>query len=423
MLRPSNTAGGAPPATPLKTLFAANTPAAFWRLLSERQPPAAVWDRAIRTAAEELPEAARGAAGDIDTLLSLTLGEGQFGRRHWQIGPAQRLYYAVKPILPRWSTRLLRRAHARSTETAFPLGWPIEARYARFQWAVARQVMRLTGETALPFVHFWPDGHRYAFVLTHDVETTQGLAQVSDVADLDASYGFRSSFNFVPERYAVDRGLLADLAARGFEVGVHGLKHDGKLFSSHARFLRRAQRINWYVQDFGAAGFRAPLTHRQPEWMQALEIDYDLSFFDTDPYEPIPGGTMSLWPFAMGRFIELPYTLAQDYTLTAVLGETTPQIWLGKVDFIREYCGLVLLNSHPDYLSNPVTRHVYEEFLQAMSGRGDYWHVLPREVARWWRARSGAPSMEDLPGAVRGVFDETGVRHLSPSRGRGASVR
>ena len=31
--------------------------------------------------------------------------------------------------------------------------------------------------------------------------------------------------------------------------------------------------------------------------MQALEIEYDLSFFDTDPCEPIPGGTMSIWPF------------------------------------------------------------------------------------------------------------------------------
>src|SRR2546428_2941109 len=141
-----------------------------------------------------VPGAAGGAAGDTGALLSLTRGEGQFGRRPWQIGPAQRLYYAVKPVLPRWSTRLLRRVHARSTETAFPLGWPIEARYARFQWAVARQVMRLTRATALPFMHFWPEGHRYAFVLTHDVETAQGLAHVSDVADLDASYGFRSSF-------------------------------------------------------------------------------------------------------------------------------------------------------------------------------------------------------------------------------------
>ena len=69
------------------------------------------------------------------------------------------------------------------------------------------------------------------------------------------------------------------------------------------------------------------------------------------PYEPIPGGTMSLWPFFIGHFVELPYTLVQDYTLTSVLGETTPKIWLEKIDFIEKYHGMALSNSHPDYLS------------------------------------------------------------------------
>ena len=45
--------------------------------------------------------------------------------------------------------------------------------------------------------------------------------------------------------------------------------------------------------------------------MRHLEIEYDLSFFDTDPFEPIPGGTMSIWPFFIGHFVELPYTLAR----------------------------------------------------------------------------------------------------------------
>ena len=139
--------------------------------------------------------------------------------------------------------------------------------------------------------------------------------------------------------------------------------------------------------------------------MQALDIEYDLSFFDTDPYEPIPGGTMSIWPFEIGRFVELPYTLVQDYTLTAVLRETTPRIWLEKVDFIEKYWGLALVNSHPDYLRDPANWRLYEEFLQAMRGRaGLYWQGLPREVARWWRARRQAARLELLPGAVLGTI-------------------
>ena len=86
--------------------------------------------------------------------------------------------------------------------------------------------------------------------------------------------------------------------------------------------------------------------------------------------------------------MELPYTLAQDCTLTIVLGETMPRLWLHKVDFIERYYGMVLVNTHPDYLSDPLIWKVYVDFLQAMRCRGGYWHALPRDVARWWRIRS-----------------------------------
>jgi hypothetical protein len=386
-------------------LYSANTPSAFWRLVDE--PSASEWAAAIEHAARYLPLAARAAGDDAEAIAAMTLGEGQFGPKHWDIPSSLRAYYAIKPLLPRSSTRVLRRL--RSGDRHSTLGWPVEERYVRFQREVTHEVMRRRGMTSLPFIHFWPQRHRYAFVLTHDVETAAGHDRVLWLADLDAKHGFRSSFNFVPERYEVDRGLLDELRARGFEVGVHGLRHDGKLFSSFSEFMRRVQHINRYLEEFGAVGFRAPLTHRNPAWMQALEIDYDLSFFDTDPHEPIPGGTMSLWPFMIGRFVELPYTLVQDYTLTGVLKETTPRIWLEKVAFIREHCGMALLNAHPDYLVSRATSKVYEDFLAAMRDRADFWHALPRDVAHWWRARAEVPSAEGLEGASHGIVEFAGI--------------
>jgi hypothetical protein len=222
---------------------------------------------------------------------------------------------------------------------------------------------------------------------------------VRRLADLDERYGFRASFNFPPEEYRVDPALRAELGRRGFEVGVHGLKHDARLFWSRAAFERRVGEINRYLRDWDAVGFRAPYTHRHAGWMQALEIEYDSSFFDTDPFEPMPGGTMCLWPFFCGRFVELPYTLAQDHTLMVVLGERTPRLWLDKVAFIARHGGMAMLNVHPDYLRDPGHWDVYEAFLcqmaemAEMADSGDrlrppYWHALPREVARWWRARA-----------------------------------
>ena len=386
----------------MNNLLSSNTPASFWLCqaeLSEDQ-----WRAAIQRSIPILGLPSQ--PDDLDDLLFLVLGEGQFGPDHWQLSLLRRCYYLLKPVLPRPLVHRLRQLHSPSARTGFPLGWPIEDRYVRFQWEVMRQLLDITGQRSMYYQNFWPYGRQFAFVLTHDVETEEGQAYVREVADLDESYGFHSSFNFVPERYQLDHGLIADLRERGFEIGVHGLRHDGKLFLSETEFIRRVGPINGYLKELGAVGFRSPLTMRNPEWMQALEIEYDLSFFDTDPFEPMPGGTMSIWPFAIGRFIELPYTIAQDCTLTVVLGETTPRLWLKKVDFIERYRGMVLVNTHPDYLSNPVIRKVYAEFLQAMQCRDGYWHALPRDVARWWKERpTNATGASDLILDLASIFN------------------
>jgi len=257
------------------------------------------------------------------------------------------------------------------------------------------KVLQVIPDHELRIKPLWPHGFQFALVLTHDIEANSGQKFVCAVADLEESLGFRSSFNFVPEGYPIDMGLVDELRQRGFEIGIHGLKHDGKLFNSHTQFVRCAEKINKYLKEFDAVGFRSPFTHRNPEWMQALDIEYDLSFFDTDPFEPIPGGTMSIWPFFSGHFVELPYTLVQDYTLVSVLGETTPKIWLEKVDFIEKYHGMALVNSHPDYLSQKINWDVYHEFLIAMKNRRGYWHALPRDVARWWRNRAMNGSLHE----------------------------
>jgi peptidoglycan/xylan/chitin deacetylase (PgdA/CDA1 family) len=262
-----------------------------------------------------------------------------------------------------------------------------------------RQILIQSGRKEVLIKSLWPDHNRFAFVLTHDIESTAGQEFVETVADLEESLGFRSIFNFVPDKYKLNHKLMNDLRQRGFEVGVHGLHHNGRLFNSKPAFLQKASLINRYLKEWNSTGFRAELTHRQPEWMQALEIGYDLSFFDTDPFEPIPGGTMSIWPFSIGHFVELPYTLVQDFTLTSLLGESSPRIWFEKVDFIDKYHGMALVVTHPDYLIKKSTWEVYHEFLLGMKKRDCFWHALPGEVAGWWRSRS-VPSSEN---SVTGV--------------------
>jgi peptidoglycan/xylan/chitin deacetylase (PgdA/CDA1 family) len=375
----------------MNELFSANTPDAFWRPLAPI--PAAVWDAAAADAADMLPatlaEAARSGIGAAGRVIPAALSESLFGPDRYRLSGLKSAYYAyARPLLPTWVRPLLRKVYHPAEEVQSLLHWPVEDRFVRFQFAQMAAAMKRLGRETQEIVGLWPEGKQFAFVLTHDVEARGGHDFVREVMALEEKYGFRSSFNFVPEGYRVDRELRLEIKARGFEVGVHGLKHDGRLFSSRELFEQRARRINGYAADWGAVGYRSPMTHRNPEWMQSLDIQYDLSFFDTDPYEPMAGGSMSIWPFTIGRFVELPYTLMQDHRYLEVLEQRTPQLWLDKVDFLAAHHGMALLNSHPDYLMKGDGMAVYEGLLAALRQRGDCWSATPREVADWWRRRA-----------------------------------
>jgi peptidoglycan/xylan/chitin deacetylase (PgdA/CDA1 family) len=377
------------------SLWSKNRPQDFWRVA--RDIPESVWTAAIKNAAPILNIPELDGSQDIEKILEYTLGEGQFGELHWELSFAKRQYYMVKPLIPRALTRLMRQVYSGGTKKAFRLGWPVEDRYARFLWETLRQVMLMMGLEKAPFLYFWPRGNRAALVLTHDIETGHGQAYVKAVADIEASLGFHSSFNFIPERYPLDKPLMQWLRDHGFEIGIHGLKHDGKEFFDKRTFLDRVKKINQYINEFDALGFRAPLTHRNPEWMQELDIAYDASFFDTDPYEPIAGGVMTIWPYILGHFIELPYTLVQDYSLFNLLDEKSPRIWLEKVDFIQKYHGMILINTHPDYLLNSEHLQIYIELLEAIKKMSGIWRVLPAEIAGWWRKRTNIDGLSHKP--------------------------
>jgi glycosyltransferase involved in cell wall biosynthesis len=194
----------------------------------------------------------------------------------------QRLYYQFKPFLP-WRVRMaMRRIVAGPLRRKSRGDWPIDE-------SAARQPEGWPG---------WPDGQKFALVLTHDVEGPEGLEKVQQLAELEMSLGFRSSFNLIPEGpYTVPPGLRAWLTERGFEVGVHDLHHDGKLFLSREGFARQAGRINWYLREWGAAGFRSGFMLRNLDWIHDLDVRYDLSTFDTDPFEFQPDGTGTIFPY------------------------------------------------------------------------------------------------------------------------------
>ncbi|MEX0612326.1 MAG: hypothetical protein WD229_09405, partial [Pirellulales bacterium] len=313
--------------------------------------------------------------GGADDVLSQWLGADMRAAR---LSAAFRAYYLVRSLLPLPVRQFLQRH--RSVEC--PPDWYLPQACIR---ALA-ECISTTGD-GVTAIHPWPDEADFAFVLTHDVETADGMRFVAKIADLEQGLGHRSSWNIVPHKYPVDYGLLRELRERGFEIGIHGYNHDGKLFFSRTEFNRRATKINATLQSFGAVGFRAPMVHRNLAWMQALNIEYDASCFDVDPYQAMPGGVGGVWPFIAGRFVELPYTLPQDHTLFVALRERDGRIWNRKLAYVAALRGMALLLTHPDYLNSPGRIDIYRRLLSDVRERADVWHALPREVAAWWRER------------------------------------
>jgi hypothetical protein len=302
----------------------------------------------------------------------------------------RKIYYAAKPFLPRALQLMLRRRYVTvQAGAAFP-AWPAEPVLVD----LIREVMiGMLSDGGLPEINriaLWPAGKKSAFVITHDVEWDTGLKHAPVIAELERQLGFCSSWNIVPERYPIDWNIVDGLRSDGFEIGIHGLKHDGKLFQSKRIFEERCGKISEYARQWGAVGFRSPSTLRNADWMAQLPFEYDSSFPDTDPYEPQPGGCCSIWPFFIGTMVELPMTLPQDHTLLEILGERDIRIWKEKAQWIMRHGGLILINIHPDYMQTDERLRLYSEFLQFMKNAQGVWHALPREVAKWWRDRDAS---------------------------------
>jgi hypothetical protein len=296
------------------------------------------------------------------------------------------LYYVIKPLIPRRVQILVRRvvaSHKRKRTTHI---WPISPGAAKAPegWAG------------------WPDKKRFALVLNHDVDTAVGIVNSLKLMEIEKRLNFRSAFNIVPERYPIPSSVRQIITASDFDVAVHGLKHDGKLFKSRKIFDNSSQRINGYLEEWSAAGFTSPSMLRNLAWIAELDIEYGCSTFDTDPFEPDSEGMNTIFPFQVSNaantktYVELPYTLPQDHGLYVILREKDNKIWKEKLDWIAKNGGMALLNTHPDYMdfgSKPSSLEhypvsLYVEFLEYIRARymGQYWNALPRELARFWRS-------------------------------------
>lgn len=302
------------------------------------------------------------------------------------------LYYAVRPVLPLpFRSRLQRRYFKNWEKIAFPR-WPLDVTVDELLEEWLLHTMETAGIEEMPFIWFWPEGASSAAIMTHDVETADGLGFCRELMDINESFHIPSSFQIVPEsRYAVDRELLREIHSRGHEVNIQDLNHDGRLFRSRKLFERRIKKVNDYGRAYQARGFRAAVLYRNLEWFEMLDFEYDMSVPNVGHLEAQRGGCCSVFPYFLGKLLELPLTTTQDHSLFHILRQYSLDVWEGQITGIMQKHGLASFIVHPDYVSDKRCLSVYKALLALLChhrSRHKMWIATAGEVNRWWRQRS-----------------------------------
>ena len=308
-------------------------------------------------------------------------------------------YYAVRPVLPVSIRRVFQKAYLQGRKEALFPHRPVDSSVEAILEKLLVIALKAKGLDTVPFIWFWPKGASACAVITHDVEALLGRDFCSHLMDIDDEFGVKASFQIVPERrYPVPETFLEAIRRRGFEVNIHDLNHDGHLYSEKAEFLRRVRLINQYGRKYGALGFRSAVLYRRPDWLHALQFNYDMSIPNVAHMEPQPGGCCTLFPYFIGSILEMPVTTTQDYTLFHILRQYSVELWKTQISLIQRRHGLISFIIHPDYIAKNKAQRVYKDllgYLTHLRSTTNIWIALPREVDVWWRARNQMRLVQD----------------------------
>lgn len=316
-------------------------------------------------------------------------------------------YYYFKPVVPRRLQIYLRRKIALAKKRLQVDIWPIHPE-------AADKPQGWTG---------WPGGKKFALVLSHDVDSIKGYNKCLQLMNLELETGFKSTFNFVPKGYECSPEIRRILTVNGFQIGLHGLTHDGRIFQNKKKFNQAVPKINAFLHDWRIKGFSSPSMLGNLDWISQLDIDYDCSTFDTDPFEPQANDVETIFPFIVinssrtRSFVELPYTLPQDHCLFIILKEKDIGLWQKKLDWIVSHGGMALLNTHPDYMSfngeqaekETYPADYYRDFLLYIKEKyaGQYWNATHAEVASFWKENMGHQKF-----FISGPYKHSALSHL-----------
>ena len=232
------------------------------------------------------------------------------------------------------------------------------------------------------------DGRPVPLVLTHDVDTAEGLATLSRLLAVEESLGLASLTFVVTHRYAWSRQTLVSWAERGHAFGVHDTTHDNRLaYLEPADVERRIARAQAALGPLDSGAFRAPAFLRSPSLYEGMarRVRVDFSTNDSALVWPHPGdGLGSPFPVRHRSLTVVPTTLPRDGELLALGLEraATLDLCRRKASQLARVGAPAVLLTHPDPTFTDTARRIdaYGELLAWLRSSGRFQLTSPADA-------------------------------------------
>jgi peptidoglycan/xylan/chitin deacetylase (PgdA/CDA1 family) len=257
---------------------------------------------------------------------------------------------------------------------------------------------------------FWQKD--FGVIMTHDVDTREGYEYgLSKFVEMEKQEDIVSTFNIVPNSlvYNLDQDLVTNLVRDGFDIGMHGLHHDGKFAylsddDQKARIFEVAKRAK--ELNLPSMGYRAPWLHRTKKMVQYLTkagFEWDSSFPDTDDSTIgyATTGSRTVFPFyplyrdgetwKQSPMLEIPVSMPQDWTLLyyyKLSEESILRVWKKKMEYIKSKGGVAAFILHPDQedFGHPKHHKAYKSLLKIIKD-ADPELVTCSSLAKRWKKK------------------------------------
>ena len=298
---------------------------------------------------------------------------------------------------------------ARLARTGVFPRWPIEPCVEDIRALVADAAKR-AGTFPEP-APFWPEGKRYAAMLSHDMDSGKACRKGywKAFAEMEEAHGLRSSWHFCTEHFRDATAVMEELSRRGHEIAWHGHRHDPSVLRSSGNSFSESIRANRdFFKEYGVRGFRSPNFIRTPGLYRALKgiLGYDSSARDTAAEifsSRTREGCCTVFPFMRNGVLEIPVTVPDDISVRCVTQDDEESIFnvqLQKIEWIRSRGGVAVTLTHPESwisLRKPLF-NAYRRLVEFVSRDRCAWNVLGRDIEAWWRKRAGGCSADSFNG-------------------------